>query len=183
MAVGRILRKSLVKELEITGQQVVSGEYQEAINKFETVAQLIPFENPDVKVKLPNPDILPTGSGRRTAFSPDDTYLAVAHNTSPFIAIYKRSGDTFTKLANPDILPTGTGFGTAFSPDSTYLAVGHSNTPFITIYKRSGDTFTKLANPDTLPPAQSQHGGSVDFSPNGTYLALSYFAFPSVNPK
>ena len=42
------------------------------------------------------------------AFSSDDTYMAVAHQNSPFITIYKRSGDTFTKLADPATLPTGT---------------------------------------------------------------------------
>jgi lipopolysaccharide export system protein LptC len=76
--------------------------------------------------------------------------MAVAHFTSPFITIYKRSGDTFTKLANPATLPASTGNGVAFSSDDTYMAVAHSTSPFITIYKRSGDTFTKLADPATL---------------------------------
>ena len=61
--------------------------------------------------------------------------MSVAHNISPFITIYKRSGDTFTKLANPSQLPTGPGRGTAFSPDGIYLSVAHDTSPFITIYK------------------------------------------------
>jgi hypothetical protein len=40
----------------------------------------------------------------------------VAHGTSPFVTVYKRSGDTFTKLANPATLPTGAGYGVAFYP-------------------------------------------------------------------
>ena len=101
--------------------------------------------------KLDNPATLPTGAGQDAKFSPDDTYLAVAHATSPFITIYKRNGDTFTKLDNPANLPTGTAHWVGWSYDNTYLAVGHSTSPYITIYKRSGDVFTKLANPADLP--------------------------------
>ena len=88
--------------------------------------------------------------------------MAVAHATSPFVTIYKRSGDTFTKLANPATLPPSTGYGVAFSADGTYMAVAHFITPFVTIYKRSGDTFTKLANPAALPTST---GNGVAFYP------------------
>ena len=40
-------------------------------------------------VKLANPATLPTGTGRGCSFSPDGTYLAVAHSVSPFLTIYK----------------------------------------------------------------------------------------------
>ena len=36
-------------------------------------------------------------------------YLSIPHDVSPFVTIYKRSGDVFTKLANPATLPTGNG--------------------------------------------------------------------------
>jgi WD40 repeat protein len=85
--------------------------------------------------KLADPTTLPNGTGFSCAFSPDGTYLAVAHYSSPYITIYKRSGDIFTKLANPATLPASTGFSCAFSPDGTYLAVGYNSTPYITIYK------------------------------------------------
>ena len=91
-------------------------------------------------------------------------FLSVAHNSSPFITIYKRSGDTFTKLSNPATLPPSTGRGVAFSSDDTYMAVAHSTSPYITIYKRSGDTFTKLSNPATLPAST---GRGVAFSNTG----------------
>ena len=89
--------------------------------------------------KLSNPDTLPAGLGCSCAFSPDVTYLAVAHDVSPYITIYKRSGDTFTKLSNPDTLPASTGYGCAFSSDVTYLAVAHDVSPYITIYKKTGE--------------------------------------------
>jgi len=88
-------------------------------------------------------------------------YLAVAHDTSPFLTIYKRSGDTFDKLTNPTTLPTGVGRGVSWSTDGTYLSVAHDTSPFLTIYKRSGDTFDKLANPTTLP---TNNGRGVAFS-------------------
>jgi galactokinase/mevalonate kinase-like predicted kinase len=97
--------------------------------------------------------------------------MAVAHATSPFITIYKRSGDTFTKLSNPSDLPAGTGRGVAFSSDDTYMAVAHGTSPFITIYKRLGDTFTKLADPADLPAGT---GYGVAFSSVGiNYLSVA----------
>jgi hypothetical protein len=125
--------------------------------------------------KLANPATLPPSTGRGTAFSPDGTYLSVAHSVSPFITIYKRDGDTFTKLADPATLPSSTGRGTAFSPDGTYLSVAHESSPFITIYKRDGDTFTKLADPATLPP---NTGRGTAFSPDGTYLSVAHLSSP-----
>jgi hypothetical protein len=63
--------------------------------------------------------------------------MAVAHATSPYITIYKRSGDTFTKLADPSSLPTGDGRGVAFSSVGIdYLAVAHDTSPYVTIYPR-----------------------------------------------
>jgi hypothetical protein len=65
---------------------------------------------------------------------------------SPYITIYKRSGDTFTKLANPATLPTGIGWGCAFDPTGTYLAVAHSGSPRITIYNSFSRTVFKTGN-------------------------------------
>jgi hypothetical protein len=65
---------------------------------------------------------------------------------SPYITIYKRSGDTFTKLANPATLPTGTGYGCAFDPTGTYLAVAHSLSPYITIYNGFSRAVFKTGN-------------------------------------
>ena len=119
--------------------------------------------------KLANPGTLPASTSNGCAYSADGVYLAVAHSTTPFITIYKRSGDVFTKLDNPAELPAGIGRGCAFSADGVYLAVAHATTPFITIYKRSGDTFIKLANPGTLPTG---NGKGCAFSADGVYLAV-----------
>ena len=57
------------------------------------------------------PAVMAAASARKSG-----TYLAVAHNSSPYITIYKRNGDTFTKLSDPATLPTDEGRGVAFSP-------------------------------------------------------------------
>jgi hypothetical protein len=101
----------------------------------------------------------------------------VINLNSPYITIYKRSGDTFTKLSDPSTLPTGTAYGVAFDPTGTYLAVAHGNSPYITIYKRSGDTFTKLSDPSTLPTG---NGLGVAFDPTGTYLAVAHDGSPYI---
>ena len=126
---------------------------------------------------LPEPDVLPTRTGVGCAFSPDNNYLAVSHSDSPYITIYKRSGDTFTKLPNPSALPTGNAYGCAFSPDNNYLAVVYYDSPYIIIYKRSGDTFTKLPNPSALPAG---NGRGCAFSPDNNYLAIANTKSPCI---
>jgi len=128
-------------------------------------------------IKLSDPATLPTGFGYGVSFSPDNTYLAVAHNTSPYVTIYKRSGDTFTKLSDPATLPAGASQTCAFSPDNTYLSVGHGISPYITIYKRSGDAFTKLSDPATLPV---NSGICCSFSPDNVHLVIGQNASPYI---
>ena len=111
---------------------------------------------------------LPPNLGRGVDFSPDGNYLAVAHNTSPFLTIYKRDGDTFTKLPDPSELPTGSWANTiAFSFDGTYLAVGSNETPGVTMYKRDEDIFTVIPTDITLNSADE-----VGFSPDDNYFGV-----------
>ena len=159
--------------LKIAGQTEEIVRFGEAINKYDPVC--VKFGG----TKLSDPSILPTGSGYGCAFDPTGTYLAVAHGgESPYITIYKRSGNTFTKLSNPSILPTGDGNEVAFDSTGTYLAVAHGGgSPYITIYKRNGDTFTKISNPSTLPAGI---GRGVAFDPTGTYLAAAHATSPYI---
>ena len=103
--------------------------------------------------------------------------MSVAHVSSPYITIYKRSADTFTKLTDPAELPPSTGRGVAFSSDDTYMSVAHSTSPYITIYKRSADTFTKLTNPATLPAST---GLGVAFSSDDTYMSVADVSSPYI---
>ena len=131
----------------------------------------------DPGVKLADPATLPADQGNGTDFSADGVYMAVAHNTSPFVTIYKRAGDVFTKLSDPATLPVGTGTGVSFSESGVYLSVSHATTPYVTIYKRSGDVFTKLADPATLPTGYSR---GTSFSQDNTYLSVSHNTTPFV---
>ena len=100
----------------------------------------------NTKTKLDNPTTLPTDAGYGVAFSPDGVYMSVAHYTSPYVTIYKRSGDTFSKLDNPTTLPTGNGLGVAFSPDGVYMSVAHETSPYVTMYKlKTYDQSTQFA--------------------------------------
>ena len=127
--------------------------------------------------KLTNPAVLPTGYGNNCPWSPNGEFLAVAHQVSPFITIYQRSGTTFTKLADPAVLPTGDGRAVSWSPNGEFLAVAHFVSPYITIYQRSGTTFTKLSNPATLPAGD---GLGCAWSPNGEFLAVVNGASPFI---
>ena len=108
--------------------------------------------------------------------SSNGIYVAFAHSGTPYITVYKRSGNVFTKLSALTALAS-TGNAVKFSPDGTYLAAAHNITPFVTIYKRSGDTFTKLTDPATLPTSTAN---SLDWDATGTYLAVAHGVTPFV---
>lgn len=122
--------------------------------------------------KISNPGTLPSGNGHwGIGWSHDGVYIAVGSTASPYLLIYKRSGNTLTKLSNPLTLPTGNVYFCEFSHDDTYLAVGEYNSPYLLIYKRSGDTFTKLPNPSNLPPGRVYSGS---WTHDDTYLAITF---------
>lgn len=127
--------------------------------------------------KNPDPVVLPTGIAWDITWSADSVYLAVAHEVTPYVTIYKLASDVLTKLANPGTLPTGIGKGVAFSEDTTYLTVTHTTTPFVTIYKRAADVFTKLTNPATLPTG---NGNGVGWSSDGTYMTVAHEVTPFI---
>jgi hypothetical protein len=111
------------------------------------------------------------GSGNDLVkYSPSGQYLAVAQSASPYLLVYKKTGDSYAKLTL-GTLPAGPVNAIAWSADETQLAVAHNTSPFITIYNRSGDTFTKRTNPSSLPSA-STGANAVAFSPDGTLLAV-----------
>ena len=127
--------------------------------------------------KLPDPDDLPGAKGCNVTFSPDDTYLVVGFDASPYMMIYKRNNDTFTKLNNPVTMPTAAVWDAAFSSDSIYLAIAFPQSPYLIIYKRSGDTFTKIDDPDVMP---GNNAWGVDFSSDDVYLAVAHDLLPRI---
>jgi WD40 repeat protein len=170
MAEGKIIRLGGGRPVVINGQVIIQGEYQENISELQTVYA---EETEDIaqSIKLNNPNILPTGSGNDVAFSADSKYLAVAHNTSPFITIYKRTGQFFEKIPNPTVIPTAACTSVTFSDDNLYLAIGYFSSPYIIIYKIENDQFIKVVDPSPIPPNTV---ASLSFGLNSTYLATAH---------
>ncbi|MHB0820126.1 WD40 repeat domain-containing protein [Stutzerimonas stutzeri] len=120
--------------LELDGRSFSRGVYPQIDLMFPG--------NVGLAVKQANPASLPVGGGNRTAFSPDGAHLAIAHSTSPYLTIYKKTATTLTKLANPSQLPTAAQFAVAFTPNGKYLLV--YGTGKLYVYSRIGDTFLLL---------------------------------------
>ena len=128
-------------------------------------------------VKIDNPATLPSNIGNGASWSPDNRYLAIAHQTTPFVAIYDWDSGSPVKIDNPGTMPTGTGNGASWSPDGRYLAIAHLVTPFVTIYDWDTGSPVKIDNPATLPP---NTGLGAAWSPDGRYLAVTHSSSPFV---
>lgn len=141
--------------------------------------------NPNIYLfKSPNYNTSPLtiaalpNDGHAASWSSDSAYLAVGHSTSPYLTIYKRTGDTFTKLSDPATLPVGAVYDVRFDPTDTYLACHVSTVSTkLVIYKRSGDTFTKLANPSSFPPGNV---GGLGWYHDSSYLAVASSSTPYI---
>ena len=93
-----------------TGGIVNALQFSNSDDYLVTTQNTTPFvniyeHNLGALTKLPSPTVLPAGWGYDVSFSPDDTYLAVAHDGvgAPRLIVYKRSGDVFA-TAWPGIL-------------------------------------------------------------------------------
>lgn len=165
---------------DVKGVEEITTLFQDEINESDPVYVQTIIGKPNWA--LSNAEILTTGdlpavegSGKSSQFSNNNQYLAVAHNTYPFLTIYKKgNGDSFTKL-NITTAPTGNGIDLAFSSDDTYLAVIHNLRPFITVYKRTGDNFVELNI-----PALTAVATSCSFSNNSLYLAITSSVEPYI---
>ena len=153
---------------EVTGETVRTLTAGVSITKGERVE----YTDMQKLSDLPN---VPASSSYGVSFSGDGVYMASVHTSSPYLSLYKRSGDTFTKLTDPSVIPPSTSYGCSFSDDGVYLAVVSSGSPYLSLYKRSGDTFTKLANPATNPTGIAYR---ASFSQDGTYLAVAHATSP-----
>lgn len=122
----------------------------------------------DTFTQSDDPDSWPNGGVHDVCWTnTDNTYLAVGHDSTPYISLYKNTAGTFSIQDNPDINPTGRVSALAFDPTDSYLAVGHQTSPYITVYAKSGNTFTKLTNPSSLP---SDTVYDVTWDPTGHWL-------------
>jgi hypothetical protein len=117
------------------------------------------------------------GAPSVVSWSPNGLYLAVGYSTTPFFAIYKRSGDTLTRLPATTNVSAGTAsepLSMTWSFDSSSLVVCFATTPFIYHYKRySGDYFFR----DTASNAGNPT--IVDIDPTNTYLLCATTTAPT----
>ena len=130
-----------------------------------------------IGTKISNPGTLPASTGNDAAWSPDGRYLAIVHDTTPFVTIYDWDSGSPVKITNPETLPTNNGQAAAWSPDGRYLAIGHITTPFVTIYDWDSGSPVKIDNPGTLPAST---GIGASWSSDGRYLAIAHQTTPFV---
>ena len=58
-------------------------------SKYPDLFKVIGINNNINIAKIANPSTLPTGDGLGASWSSDGVYLAIAHNTSPYVSVYK----------------------------------------------------------------------------------------------
>lgn len=178
---ARRLIKAIAEKLSmidsIIGTEAVNVVYTPSQDFELTVGEFQPCYPHSTPIVLNNPDTLPAGFIEAVAFSPCGEFLAVGHNTTPFISIYQRNGTEFTKLANPATLPGGMVTGLTWSPSGEYLMCANEIATYICVYQRVGKTFTKLANPATLPTGAPN---ACAISPNGEFYAIAHDVSPYI---
>lgn len=81
----------------------------------------------------------PAGIATRVSFSLNGSYMAVSHNTTPFITVYLLTSGKWVKQADPGTLPAGVGTGVKFQFEREFLLVSHQTTPFVTVYQTASD--------------------------------------------
>lgn len=93
--------------------------------------------------------------------------------------IYQRSGTTLTKISDPAVLPTFTTSNITFSPNCKLIATCNNSATSldkILVYSISGTTITKL----TTQPTITSNVNSIEFSPDGQFLAAAVSNSPYV---
>ena len=129
-------------------------------------------------VKRNNPAVLPIGTGRGVALTPDGLTMAVSHLTTPYVSTYDWTGGAWVKRNNPTVLPTGNGNGVSLTPDGLTMAVAHLATPYVSTYDWVGGAWVKRDNPSVLPAG---YGNSVALTPDGLIMAVAHDTSPFVS--
>jgi hypothetical protein len=123
---------------------------------------------------------------RGAVFTNNDQFLIIGSwdAGSQYLKIYENISDTFTKLITPTNGPSAQPPNWVNSVDmfqeadgDIYVAVAHYDGNRVTIYKRTGNSskvFTLLPSAlDSYPSDSLAEGVGIDFSNDGTYLAVT----------
>lgn len=127
--------------------------------------------------KIAAPTGTSPGSGiNGITWSADGVYAAVALNSSPGVAIYKRTGDALARLTVTPTPTTGCR-GISFSNDGQVLVMGLAVAPYLRVYANNGDdTFTYLnAAVDVAPTAIPRQ---IAFSSKDELVAMGLDSTP-----
>lgn len=94
---------------------------------------------------LSNLSPAPTGSVNWASWDSTSTYLAIGMSASPYLRIYKRTGDSLNLLDSAiDVNPNGIVRRLEYSNNGQYLGVVSDVLPRIITYKISGENYTRL---------------------------------------
>ena len=150
-----------------------------AVSASAAVPELIIYKRTgDIFAKLTFADGSGTGLCSACAFAPDGSYLFGQFSNTPYLRVFKRSGDTFTKIADPSSLPAGAGFSSlAVNSTATHLAIGIAASPYVEFFSldRDTDTLLKLAAP-AVPPTSALR--SIDFAKDNSNVAIGVDTSP-----
>lgn len=118
----------------------------------------------------------PASTAYDTAISPDGIHMAVSHEGSPYLSIYRKvSTGEYSRLPDPlSEIPIGVSTGVAFSPDNQYMAVATWSYPYLYIYKRFSDFFQRIPLGD-LPTGKVN---DVCFDMDSALLAVGHNEAP-----
>lgn len=119
---------------------------------------------------------------RTSTYTPDGKFLVVGGDGTPFLAVYRVSGDTYTRDDGVvDVLPGNLLSGTnimdiRFTPDGKTMICAHGTSglvaPWFTLYKYDGSKFYRLLAPASWPTATIGMF-AFDISSDGDLIAMS----------
>ena len=122
--------------------------------------------------KYSDPATALANTGYSSAFSPNNSYLAAGHATSPYISAYPWSPGFGTKFSNPASLPPQIVSNIVFSKTNDAIICSNDTSPFSTAYAWSGSGFgSKYSDPS---PDMSTRGSATRLVINSTGDVVVY---------
>lgn len=80
-----------------------------------------------------------SGTGNWIAASDAGDTVVVAHNTSPFMSVFKEIDGAWIKMIEPDVLARSNAISCTISEDGMYVAVTYTVSPYLSLYRINSD--------------------------------------------
>lgn len=135
--------------------------------------------------RLSDPGFKPEGTWQRVDWSPDGHYLAVASNTDPAVAIYKRDLKTnvlrhLTDGDGPNVINIESAYDVVWHPGGDFVAFAGGTSEGFAVYRRNGDAFIDIYNEDPSKICSIINGSFCDPDSGGcSFPACTNGAFPA----